>query len=281
MAKATGGSVTTDGLYTIHTFLTTADFVALEEITAEVLIVAGGAGAGKGGGGGGGGIYYDATMVIAADTHSAVVGAGGAILVNGVNSTFNSQTAVGGGTGGDGNEDGEDGACGGGGGMNTSTGTVFYGGTGSVGGDGGDTPGIGNAPCGGGGGLGGDGETASDIVGGGDGGVGIDTYSALIHSVSLGVLDSGTYFICGGGGGGVWASYSLGVGKHGGGDGGVASLLEWGEDGTVNTGGGGGGAGDNRSGEGGSGFIIIRYLTTSTLITYPIHTDGNALFPFG
>ena len=59
---ATGGTVTTSGLYTIHTFTTSGTFTPTVGGTVEYLVVGGGGGAGGGdsvgrGGGGGGGLW--------------------------------------------------------------------------------------------------------------------------------------------------------------------------------------------------------------------------------
>ena len=52
--KATGGDVTIVGAYTIHTFLTSDDFIVTEGGKIDYLIVAGGGGGGNDAGGGGG-----------------------------------------------------------------------------------------------------------------------------------------------------------------------------------------------------------------------------------
>jgi hypothetical protein len=62
IAKASGGTITTDGTYWYHTFTTSGTFVPYENLTADCLVIAGG-GAGaatdgndtQGGGGGGAG----------------------------------------------------------------------------------------------------------------------------------------------------------------------------------------------------------------------------------
>ena len=112
-----GGTITTDGSDTIHTFATagngtsTNNFITGIESTAiRWLLVAGGAGggAGRGGGGGAGGLLQQTSQTIGIGTHAVVVGAGGAGGAsegddgsNGANSTIGSlATATGGGGGG-------------------------------------------------------------------------------------------------------------------------------------------------------------------------------------
>ena len=138
---ATGGSITTDGDYKIHTFTSDGTFTITQVGTLpyEVLVVAGGGGGGGrgGAGGGGGGLIHIPevagwTNFNLAQGYDIVVGAGGAGGVNGsgdrgsngANSTisgtsFSTLTAVGGGGGGgypsfSGNQNGADGGSGGG-----------------------------------------------------------------------------------------------------------------------------------------------------------------------
>jgi hypothetical protein len=64
--QAFGGTVTTEGDYRIHTFLTNGTFLVTVGGTAEVIVAGGGGGGGKGsqtygpqsGGGGAGGLIY-------------------------------------------------------------------------------------------------------------------------------------------------------------------------------------------------------------------------------
>ena len=80
-SAASGGTVTTDGSYSIHTFPTgSTNFVTGKTGTIDVLLVAGGgAGGGNhhGAGGGAGGVIYQTGLSLAAGTNSIVVGAGG------------------------------------------------------------------------------------------------------------------------------------------------------------------------------------------------------------
>ena len=76
----TGGTVSNYSTYTVHTFLTGADFVNASTGTADILVVAGGGGGGYqgGGGGGAGGLLTFASQSVAAGTHTVTVGSGGA-----------------------------------------------------------------------------------------------------------------------------------------------------------------------------------------------------------
>jgi hypothetical protein len=48
VAKASGGTITTDGTNWIHTFTSSGTFVPYSNLTTDYLVVAGGAGGGKG-----------------------------------------------------------------------------------------------------------------------------------------------------------------------------------------------------------------------------------------
>ena len=116
-SNATGGTITTDGSDTIHTFSTANNGTATNNFVTPSsnsnvrwLLVAGGGGGGHGrGGGGGGGGYVGALgQTISAGTHAVSAGAGGANGAsfgdngsNGADSTIGSLvTATGGGGGG-------------------------------------------------------------------------------------------------------------------------------------------------------------------------------------
>jgi hypothetical protein len=235
--KALGGLITEFGPYTVHTFLGTGSFIPLEFLTVEYLIVAGGGGGGTTlAGGGGAGGYLTGTANLSQETFLITIGAGGPTVTNGVNSSAFNFTSIGGGKGGSGNNvtGGVGGSGGGGAGNNTlPVGTVQSNwGTG--------TSGQGNR---GGGGN----RTAAVDGGGGGGGAGniggnCTGLNTAFGGPGLQWLD-GNYYA--GGGAGV-TSTSGGIG------GGGAS----GSSGLENTGGGGG-----ASGTGGSGIVIIRYLT--------------------
>jgi len=244
---ATGGTISTSGAYTIHTFNSSGTFTPNKVGTVEYLVIAGGGGGnGDSGGGGGAGGYRTATgFDVAATGLTVTVGAGGAYGYSGVNSVFSSITSVGGGRG-SGNAVGSyvcavggsgGGASGGSGSTNGCAGTSGQGNSGGNSNISGP-----NYPAGGGGGAGGGGYSATGgSSNGGNGGVG------LASSISGSSIYRG-----GGGGGGGGGTDSVG-GNGGGGATGAS--------GTANTGGGGGGDSSGGAGAGGSGVVIIRYLT--------------------
>ena len=84
-------------------------------------------------------------------------------------------------------------------------------------------------------------------------------------------ITGSSVFYAGGGGGGIdWSSSTTSSGgTGGGGNGGATNVV--GTDGTVNTGGGAGGAGVGGAAEngrtGGSGVVILRWLTSAGTIT--------------
>ena len=293
---ATGGTITCDGDYKIHTFTGPGTFTVTNaggptgSNSVEYLVVAGGGGGGAvaGGGGGAGGFIQNypspaiAGLPVTATAYPITVGAGGAAQSNapgvaGSNSIFSTITSAGGGAGGGGgsptqaNRAGGSGGSGGGGGGGGSDGS----GAGAAGS--GNTPpvspsqGNSGAPSAGAPssnnrfGAGGGGATASGSPGptankGGDGGAGTATS----------ITGSSVTYAGGGGGGsrspgfgasGPRAAGGVGGGGYGGGgpDGGAN-----GQAGTDNTGGGGGagqyGSTTSATGSaGGSGIVIIRY----------------------
>ena len=120
---ASGGTKTTSGIYTIHTFNSSGTFTVNSGASNQVefLIVAGGGSGGSsfGGGGGaggyrssvgsentGGGASTESRMTLSSGSYSVTVGAGGTVAVGnniggkGSNSVFNSITSIGGGGGG-------------------------------------------------------------------------------------------------------------------------------------------------------------------------------------
>ena len=265
---ATGGTITTSGGYTYHTFTTSGTFTLTSNPynkTFDILVVAGGGGGGSrhAGGGGGGGVISSSSGV-SAGAYVVTVGAGGTggkltwngsnyvetpPTTSGTNSSIGSLfIAIGGGVGGGGGGGSGGGGTGPSGGGSGTTGQGFAGGAGT--GSGAESTYTG----GGGGGsnsVGGGGNTAGY---GGNGGNGVQT------SISGSVL-----YYAGGGGGGISSSGvtagSGGLGGGGAGSKGTANATA----GTINTGGGGGGAGLNGlnqgfGGNGGSGIVIIRYI---------------------
>jgi len=251
--SATGGDViTTDGTYWYHQFLYSGTFTPTKALTADYLVLAGGAAGGYAGGAGGGaggfrctvtatggGGSLESALSLTAQAYTVTIGAGGAgqynVSVpgnNGSNSVFSTITSTGGGGGG-----GNDGAVapvvggsGGGGSYNTN-GAL---GTANQGYRGGNSSVSGYAA--GGGGAGAVGANTSGTIGGA-GGAGV---ASTISGSS----------VTRGGGGGSYGGAGGAGGSGGGGAGGGTGTA-----GTANTGGGGGGNAAN----GGSGIVIVRY----------------------
>lgn len=244
----TGGAETIDGDYTVHKFTSNGTLTCLSAVTAEVLVVAGG-GAGRRGGGGGGGVIHQSSFSIPSGSKSVTVGAGGN-GGNGGNSVFSSITALGGGIGGSSSADAAVGGSGGGGGVSRYIAGAagyqgHYGGNGSV-----------HYLGGGGGGGAGSAGSNSNNSNGGNGGTGI-TYT---------ISGSSVCYAGGGGGGGSTG----GTATCGGGNGSYSSAVS----GTANTGGGGGGVYSAPVSQGGSGIVIVRYLT-KYVITATDGSNGN------
>lgn len=234
---ATGGTVTTSGGYTIHTFTAGGTFqVTSGSADVDVLVVAGGGpGGGDLGGGGGAGGVKTGTVGVTVGSYTVTVGAGGTTTAGG-NSSALGITAHGGGPGGDNGQAGDPGGSGGGGGADSANGGAGTSGEGSKGGRGG----LEDESGGGGGGAAAAGGNGGYPGRGGNGGAGVAS------SIS------GTTKYYGGGGGGDGYAEAGGGGIGGGGDAGSA--------GTANTG-GGGGASSSGGQAGGSGIVIIRYAT--------------------
>jgi len=253
---ATGGIETTDGDYKIHTFNASGDFEVLslgDNPVIDFMLVAGGGSGGKSGaggsagGGGAGGLIYLQNQPITLGIKTVVVGNGGASKtslgkgLDGQNSTFLGNTAIGGGAGGAGNaQPGNNGGSGGGGAYITANGLGttdqgFAGGA-YIGGNGGN-------------GGGGAGSKGFSTIGnnGENGGVGRQTY-----------INGTTSYFAGGGGGSIYFNNTGGIGGNGGGGNGSSIGIPP-TSGTPNTGGGGGGGFNVDSGSGGSGVCIIRY----------------------
>jgi hypothetical protein len=267
---ASGGTVTTVGDYTIHSFLSgTTSYTNDTAQSTDILIVAGGGGGGghDGGGGGAGGFRALAAQAIGTSGATVIVGTGGA-----GNSSQNQQggdgtdssvaigggstlAATGGGGGGSENSLGRTGGSGGGSGQNNTN-------NGGAGNAGGYTPvegyrggaGTADAPRYGGGGGGG----ASE-VGVSNGGQNPDGGDGLQNDYRTG---SNVYYA--GGGGGSARSGGIGTGGDGGGGNGAAGGGN-GSSGSANTGGGGGGGSDSGKvgGVGGSGIVVLKRLTNA------------------
>lgn len=269
--SATGGTVTTDGNYKIHTFTSSGVFTVTSVSstpTVDFLVVGGGGGGGGGyasgnnpggAGGGAGGVIYQLSSSISVGSYDVIVGDGGAGGLagtsnygtngtSGSNSSFNSLIAIGGGYGAtfhdpyNSNPGGNGGS--GGGGEYSSGGT----GTSGQGYAGGSSAGGSQGGAGGGGGGAASVGTNSNINVGGAGG------SALSNNIT----GTTVYYGGGGGGGGGGVGAGYGVGGTNAGSGSVSTN---GQDAPANRGGGGGGGGAGyRGGNGGSGIVIIRYL---------------------
>ena len=274
---ATGGtndSITVPGSM-IHIFTSSGSLTCSGAQTAAKILVVAAGGAGGGhisgvagtGGGGGGGVVYVASTTLPAATYNINVagktngttnsGCSG-LGAKGANSTFSgstiSITANGGGGGGGCNTGkGSAGGSGGGGHWNSIGGSASGGSASGVsatisannGGFGTSS----NPAGGGGGGAGGDGGSGSGGTAGG-GGTGI-SYDI-----------SGSTWVFGSGGGGNGSTGGTGGTNAGNGISGTSSSRT-GIDAVANRGGGGGGGGNSasniRSGDGGSGIVIIRY----------------------
>jgi len=86
MAECTGGTITTNGLYTVHKFTSSGTFTTPISGKVNVLVVGGGGGGGyttvfNGGNTGGGGTYFWSTTSLNA---SANTGSGGGGGMNGI-----------------------------------------------------------------------------------------------------------------------------------------------------------------------------------------------------
>lgn len=261
LMTATGGTITTDGDYKIHTFTASGTF----EVTAGSgdvwYAVVGGGGGGGGFGGGGAGGYRengDYDYAVTVGSYTVTVGGGGNGSASGStkgsdgsNSVFDSITSTGGGGGGafsDANATGRNGGSGGGGGTDSTTpftGRAGGSGTGGQGNNGGSGV-TGGTGGGGGGGASAVGADAATNVGG-NGGNGTAS------------LITGTSVTRAGGGGGAGTNTRGAGGTGGGGQGATFAASTSNVAGTANSGGGGGG-GYNAAGKaGGSGVVIIRY----------------------
>jgi hypothetical protein len=234
--SASGGTVTFDGDYAIHTFSSTgsSNFTVYQlgiNNTIEYFILAGGGGGSKGqsgqelGAGGAGGTVRTGSYTISLPlTYPVIVGAGGAIQLNldqngnnGGNSSVFSVTAAGGGGG------------------------IYTGDGGSNADYSGGTDGAG-AATGGGAGAGQNGASGDTTSNGGNG-----------------TLWSGSYY--GGGGAGMCNFGCYGTGGLGGG---ANAFLFFGLSGSNGLGGGGGGIqgtgdADQYGGAGGSGLVVLKY----------------------
>ena len=273
-SAVTGGTQSTSGGYTIHTFTSSGTLTVSGQAKSGVdyLLVAGGGGGGnsRAGGGGGGGMTVTTGATLAPGTYTITVGAGGAGGADGGgagntgipgttgnNSSFGSISSVLGGGGGGGGGSisdrvGKNGGSGGGGSDGQGPGS----GTTGQGNNGGNSSS--SAGGGGGGGAGGEGGSTAGQqgIGGNGGAASANSYSGSSVNYS------------GGGGGGSRDNNTPGTGGSGAGSGGKTTGANS-TAGTANRGGGGGGGGRHNGysaehfygSNGGSGIVIIRYLT--------------------
>ncbi len=299
---ATGGTITTVCTnFKVHTFTGPGTFAvssvgnAAGSNTVSYMVVAGGGGGGSthGGGGGAGGFReskaatdaYTASplnatsgptynLPVSVQSYPIVVGGGGpfspspggAIGVNGSDSSFSSITATGGGGGArgcsDSTYDGRPGGSGSGSATAASASNI-----GCVGA--GNTPPV-SPPQGNNGGLGSSDTTTYRSGGGGGGanavGTGTPNPSQAANPGGVGAttsINATPTAFAGGGGGGSSAAPGIGSGGGGGGgNGGFNCNPSPSRNASINTGGGGGGSGGSASdvgGTGGSGIVIIRY----------------------
>jgi len=292
---ATGGTITTDGNFKVHTFNTSSNFVVTtlgSDAVVDYLVIAGGAGGGNGVGGGGGagglrnsfnsetsggGGTSETAKNISVTSYTVTIGAGGTASVNGSTSSLSGSgistvSCTGGGTGG-----------------------AFQGGAGTAGGSGGggEVPGAGGAGtanegyaggewlAGGGNSNGAGGGSAASIGGtpaagagalavAGNGGIGlvsnIDGNGYYWAAGGGGAGHDGTGGHGGLGGGGGGSDFQKGFGTGGGsalnsGTNGSTGTNHTGGNAGTNTGSGGGGGSYSAGsgGLGGSGIVIIRY----------------------
>ena len=265
-AVASGGTITTDGAYAVHTFLSNGSFnITSNILNATILVVAGGGGGAIQGGGGAGGLLYISGINITAN-QPVIVGGGGTYNAanqggNGFNSSFMTYMAKGGG---------------GGGGYTTTS--ALNGGSGGGAAAVSSAKGLGLVgqgydgsecsqytgepyPAGAGGGSGMAASTCGSANTGGNGG----------NGTNINITGVFTYYAGGGGGGTSSFAGNGGNGGNGGGGNGTGGAKN-GTNGVNGLGGGGGGgsyAANNHGGSGGSGIVIIRYLNVTPEIIYP------------
>jgi hypothetical protein len=296
---ATGGVISRDGEYTIHTFIGNETFTVSGStpMPIEYLIVAGGGGGGSGmgGGGGAGGVIIGSTS-LSTGTFNIVIGSGGAGApagtsgprgTNGNNTTGLGLTAIGGGGGASDHDSASYPAGDGGSGGGGSGGRATLGSYGGLPGAGTTGQGFAGSPSG---------VTWYPGGGGGAGGPGANTPATGGDGIVSAIL--GTSYFWGGGGGGSGYSGIGGNGGNGGGGGGAVGTTVGGSgfnsglpggggstssqtntpggNAGANTGGGGGGgshySANNYGGNGGSGIVVIRYKTPNIL--------GNNINPY-
>jgi hypothetical protein len=230
----TGGTITTDGEYYIHTFTSDGTFVAPAGITEiEYLILGGGGGGRQGAGGdakkagaGGAGVLTTGTIEVSTGSYPVTIGLGGS------KGTFNG-------------DNGDAGTA------SSALGITSAGGTGGNFDNGGNSnyPGgsnTANAQNGGGGGTAEAGHDGYATMNGGDGGDG----------TSNDITGTPIYYGGGGGGQGDTSGGSGGLGGGGNGCTGSSGATN----GVDGLGGGGGSCRQGTAGDGGNGIVILRYI---------------------
>jgi len=303
-ALPTGGIISTYTGFRVHKFISAMsqsfDFECDGDLTIGYVIIAGGGGGGwgtggRGGGGGAGGIRYNTGAIVnyalAAGSYTIVVGTGGGEATasndrgdSGLNSSFDSIIASGGGGGASVTSPGTgggDGGSGGGGGASSvdSPGSGNVGNHTPVEGYDGTHGQSGNWAGGAGGGAGGIGTVGVSNHTGGNGGVGASTFvngsasdtADFLWSAQAGTNSSnaatsglgsnpGTLYIAGGGGGSCDAANNNGgLGGNGGGGRSLNDASDSVEP-VINTGSGGFGQRSGQGdGTGANGIVIIRY----------------------
>ena len=265
---ATGGTITYDGNYKVHTFTTSATLnvssvsASSSRNTMNYLVVGGGGGAGSGtgefwGGGGGGGAAAatgNITATMSLTPITITVGAGGtaATVASPTASTDGSASSIFTSLG-----EAARGAAG-------KLGTSGNGGLGGFSGNG-NAYGAsrqGNGEGSSGGGSGGAGFAYNDATKPGQGGIGTlySDYTKFGTDITNSIAPlTGKGYFGGGGGAGNWRIHPGRAGGYGGG--GNSQVQQPGLAGLAATGGGGGGgAGEEKDGgAGGSGVVIIKY----------------------
>jgi uncharacterized repeat protein (TIGR02543 family) len=300
-------AITNYGIYCVATFKTVgSDYsfvVPSGTLKLDYLIVAGGGGGASGGGGGGGVLTANDYVVIPGTSLAIAVGGGGSGGSGGLsqalaggkgsNSSLKDLIAIGGGGGGSagaGTATSQDGGSGGGSRFDCDTvpcarwGTLGNAGKGVQGqGNSGGTATISSYGAGGGGGgAGGTGFNTTQPNVGGNGGPGI----------ASSITGTSTYY-GGGGGGGVNAncncSITNGGGQGGIGGGGTGSSYGYAGGtlgananataGTANTGGGGGGVDPEDTGgkPGGSGVVILRWVSTQSQKVLTLNSNTTSV----
>ena len=281
-------TTTIDGSYTVIVWTSVTGVTGNDTWTpngvnqAAVLAIGGGGGGGGvyGGGGGGGGYFYKPLLTVSSSL-TIIVGNGGAGGISsggqpgtaGGDSSVNNgslYSAKGGGYG-QGTYSGTGGAGGSGGGASSSNTGAKAGGAST------QTVGTPQTGWGTAGGTGGTGSVAGKITGAGGGGAGHAGYDGSESAGGNGGegktsdITGSTVTYAGGGGGcgdgrGTPSTPGVHVGAGGGGDGGSNSVPTAGTNGLGGGGGGGGtssGSVETAGAAGGSGIVIIRYLTPS------------------